>query len=98
MERAAKLHFAFDINNLAAAEPHPRRYAARHAEDKIPEHGDREAVDLPDRLAIGFDADRPAADLFLQAAIDAVAAAELRVDGGLHLGLADHLFVGISGE
>ena len=49
-------------------------------------------------FAVGLDADRLAADLLLQAAIDAVAAADLRVDRRLHLGLADHRLAGIGGE
>ena len=52
----------------------------------------------PTCFAVGLDADRLAADLLLQAAIDAVAAADLRVDRRLHLGLADHLLAGIGGE
>ena len=37
-------------------------------------------------------------DLFLQPAVDAVAAAELGVDRGLHLGGADDVLAGIGGE
>ena len=63
MQRAAKLDLALDIDDLAAAKPHLGGDAARRAERKVAERDDREAIDLTDRLAIGLDADRPAADL-----------------------------------
>ena len=52
----------------------------------------------PTCFAVGFDADRLAADFFLQAPIDAVAAAELGIDRRLHFGRADHVLAGVDGK
>ena len=71
MQRPAELDLTFDIDDLAAPEPHLCGDAGRCAEMEPAEGDDRQPVDLPDRLAIGLDADRLAADLFLEPAIDA---------------------------
>src|SRR5260370_40873671 len=98
MERPAELDFALDIDDLAAAEADLSGDAARSAKRECAEADDRETVDLADLLAIGLDADRLAADFFLHAPVDAVAATYLRIDRRLHLRLADDLFAGISGK
>ena len=54
----------------------------------------RQAVDLAHPLARGLDANGVAADLFLQAPIDPVAPALLRVDRRLQFGGADNCLVG----
>src|SRR5271170_7184385 len=98
MQRTAKLHFALDINDLAAAHAHLRGDPRRIAEGKRAEADYRKPIDLADHLAVGFDADRLAADLFLHAAVDAITAADLRVDRGLHLNRAGYLLATIGGE
>ena len=65
---------------------------------ELAEADHRKPVHLTDLSAIGLDMDGLAADFFLQATIDAVAAAELRVDRRLHLGLADHVFAAVGGD
>src|SRR6266545_7583432 len=98
MKRPAELDLAFDVDDLATAEPDLRSDAAGLAERGGAEADHREPVDLADRLAVGFDADRLAADLFLEAPVDAVAAADLRVDRRLHVRLADDFLAAIDGK
>src|SRR5271169_28072 len=92
MERPTQRYLAFDIDHLAAAKPHLRGNPGRGAEGELAEADHGKPVHLTDLSAIGLDMDCLAADLFLQATVDAVATAELRVDRRLHLGLADHVF------
>src|SRR5947207_8656474 len=98
MERPAELDLAFDIDNLAAAEPNLRGDAAGLAEGEGAQADHRQPVDLAHFLAVGFDADRLAADLFLEAPVDAVATAELRIDRRLNLGFADGPLAGVPGQ
>src|SRR5579883_712948 len=97
MQGTAERDLALDVDDLAAAQPHPRGDAARNAERKTAQADDREPVDLADRGAPRLDADRLARDLLLQPSIDAVAAPDFGVDRRLHLALADRL-AGIGGK
>ena len=98
MQWSTELDLALDIDEVTAAETHLRGNAARCAEGKISEADDRETVYLADLFARSLDAHRLAADLLLEAAVDAIAAPELGVDGELHLRLADDVLIGIGGE
>src|SRR5437879_2415107 len=98
MQRPAELDLALDVDDLAAAEPDLRGDAARLAKGEPAKADHRQPVDLADLLAVGLDADRLAADLLLEAPVDAVAAAELRVDRRLHLKFANDRLAGIAGE
>src|SRR5260370_23094599 len=98
MQWPAQLDLALDIDDLAATETDPGGDAARIAEGESAEADDREPVDLADLLAFGLDADRPAADLLLQAPVDAIAAADLRIDRRLYLRFADDVPAGVGGE
>jgi hypothetical protein len=98
MQRSAEFDLTLDIDDLAAAEPDLCRDPARVTKGETTEHDHRETVHLADDLAGGLDADSLAADLLLQAAIDPVAAAELGIDGALHLGRCDDVFASRSGQ
>src|SRR5208282_1717581 len=80
MQRAAELDFALDVDDLAASEPDSGGNAARVTKRETAEGHHRKPVDLADLFAVGLDADGLATDLLLQAAIDPVAPAELRID------------------
>src|SRR5579862_7395054 len=98
MQWSAKLDLALDIDDLAAAHPHLRGDAGRVAKGERAEADHRQPVDLAHRRAAGLDADRPARDLILHASVDAVAAADLRVERTLDFRGADYLLAGIGGE
>src|SRR6516165_10487170 len=85
MQWAAELDFALDIDDLAASQSNAGGNTARVAKRETAEGHHRETIDLADLFAIGLDSDGLAADLFLQAAIDPIAAAELRINSVLHL-------------
>src|SRR5690606_26188506 len=55
VDRAAELDLAFDVDDLAVADPHVRRDPGRLAEMESAEAEDREPVDLPDLLARSVD-------------------------------------------
>src|SRR5215470_10538320 len=98
MQGSAERDFALDVDNLAAAEAHPRGDAARDTKGGPPESSDKKPVDLADRSAFGLDAGRFFCNLVEEAPIDAVAAAEFSGDRRLDLGCADDLPLGVGGE
>src|SRR6516164_7922931 len=98
MQGSAERDFALDVDELAAAQAHPRGDAARDAKGGAPEINDKEPVDLADRSAFGLDAGRSFLNLVEEPPIDAVAAAEFSVDRRLDLGRADDLPFGVRGE
>src|SRR6516164_11725388 len=98
MQRSAELDLALDIDDFAAAEPHPGGDATGIAKAETAERHDRKPVDLADFVAVGLDADCLASDLFLQATVDPVTAAKLRIDRALHLRRRDDLLAGARGN
>src|SRR5271157_1230272 len=98
MQRPAELDFALDIDDRAAAEADLGSDTARIAKGKSSEADDGESVDLTDLLTVGLDAYRLAADLFLQAPVDAIATAYLGIDRRLYLRLTDDILTGVRSE
>jgi len=98
MQGSAERDFALDVDNLAAAQAHPRGDAARDTKGGPPESSDKKPVDLAERRAFGLDAGRFFRNLVEEAPIDAVAAAEFSGDRRLDLGRADDLPLGVDGE
>src|SRR5438552_16914537 len=98
MQRPAQGDLALDVDHLAAPQPDLRGDAARLTEGEPAEADDRQPVELADLLTVGLNTDRAAADLLLQTAIDAVAAADLRIDRRLDLDEADDILAGVARE
>src|SRR5215470_13833957 len=98
MQGSAERDFALDVDDLSAAQAHPRGDTARDTKGGAPESSDKEPVDLADRSALGFDAGRSFRNIVEEASVDAVAAPEFSGARCLDLGRADDLPSGAGGE
>ena len=96
MDRAAELHFAFDVDDLAAAGPRLAGDAGGTPEGEAADLDDAEAVDLSDARALGGDQRDPLDDRLLRAVAYARGAAHAGLQRAIDVGARHQIALGLA--